>query len=59
MKFLNYCGRICVVLDMFVLVPIFGTSTTQFSVDTHEVSEVLRAHLFSVLYGGSKTNICY
>ena len=28
MKFLKCCGRICVVLDMLVLIPIFGTSTT-------------------------------
>ena len=28
MKFLNYCGRICVMLDMLVLIPILGTSTT-------------------------------
>ena len=28
MKFLNCCRRICVVFDMVVLRPIFGTSTT-------------------------------
>ena len=28
MKFLKCCGRICVVLDMLVLIPIFGTSPT-------------------------------
>ena len=28
MKLLACCGRICVVLDMLVLIPIFGTSTT-------------------------------
>ena len=28
MKFLNYCGRICVVLDILVLIPILGTNTT-------------------------------
>ena len=28
MKFLKCCGRICVVLDTLVLIPIFGTSTT-------------------------------
>ena len=28
MKFLKCLGRICVVLDMLVLIPIFGTSTT-------------------------------
>ena len=44
---------------MVVLRPIFGASTTPrtFPVDTHEVSEVLWAHLFSVKYAGVKTNI--
>ena len=28
MKFLKCCGRICVMLDKLVLIPIFGTSTT-------------------------------
>ena len=28
MRFLKCCGHICVVLDMVVLTPIFGTSTT-------------------------------
>ena len=55
MKFLKYCGRICVVLDMVVLRLIFGTSTTH--IPTHEVSEVLRAYLCSVKYAGAKTNI--
>ena len=55
MKFLKYCGRICVVLDMVVLRLIFGTSTTH--IPTHEVSEVLRAYLCSVKYAGVKTNI--
>ena len=27
-KFLKFCGRICAVLDMLVLMLIFGTSTT-------------------------------
>ena len=31
MKFLNYCGRICVMFDMLVLMRIFGTSTTHIS----------------------------
>ena len=31
MTFLKCCGRICVVLDMLVLIPIFGTSTTYIS----------------------------
>ena len=57
MKFLKCCGRICVVLDMLVLIPIFGTSTTHIPVDTHEVSEVLWAYLCSVGYAGANTNI--
>ena len=55
MKFLKYCARICVLLDMVVLGLIFGTSTTH--IPTHEVSEVLRAYLCSVKYTGVKTNI--
>ena len=55
MTFLMYCGRICVLLDMVVLRPIFGTSTTH--IPTHEVSEMLRAYLCSVKYAGVKTNI--
>ena len=54
MKFLKYCGHIFVLLDMVVLRPIFGTSTTH--IPTHEVSEVSRAYLCSVKYDGSKTN---
>ena len=57
MKFLICCGRICVVLDMLVLIPIFGTSTTQISRDTHEVSYMLWAYLFSVGNAGANTNI--
>ena len=55
MKFLKYCGRICVLLDIVVLRLIFGTSTAH--IPTHEVSEVLRAYLCSVIYAGVKTNI--
>ena len=55
MKFLKYCGCICVLLDMVVLRLIFGTSTAH--IPTHEVSEVLRAYLCSVIYAGVKTNI--
>ena len=55
MKFLKCCGRICVLVNMLVLIQIFGTSTTH--IPTHEVSEVLRAYLCSVGYGGYKTNI--
>ena len=57
MKFLNYCKRICVVLDMLVLIPIFGTTTTKFPVDTDEVSHMLWAYLCSVGYAGANTNI--
>ena len=56
-KFLKCCGRICVMLDMVVLMPIFGTSTTHIPVDIHKVSEELWAYLCSAGYGGSKTNI--
>ena len=28
MMFLKCCGRICVLLDMLVIIPIFGISTT-------------------------------
>ena len=55
MKFLKYCGRICVLLDMVVLRLIFGTGTTH--IPTHEVFEVLWAYLCSVGYGVSKTKI--
>ena len=57
MKFLKCCGRMCVVLDMLVLIPIFGTSTTHIPRDTHDLSEVLRAYLCSVGYAGANTNI--
>ena len=57
MKFLKFCGRICVVMDMLVLIPIFGTSTMHIPVDTHEVSEVLWAYLCSDGYAGANTNI--
>ena len=57
MKFLTCYGRICVVLDMVVLRPIFGTSTTHISSGHTRSSEVLWAYLCSVKYGGSKTNI--
>ena len=57
MTFLKCCGRICVVLDMLVLIPIFGTSTTHIPVDTHEVSEDLWAYLCSVGQAGANTNI--
>ena len=57
MKFLKYCGHICVVLDMVVLSPIFELPPCTLSVDTHEVSEVLWAYLCSVAYGGFKMKI--
>ena len=55
MKFLKCCGRICVVLDMLVLIPIFGTNTTL--IPSHEVSKVLRAYLCSFKHVGVKTII--
>ena len=57
MKFLKCCGRICVVLDMLVLIPIFGTSTTHIPSKKNEVSEVLWAYLCNVGYAGANTNI--
>ena len=57
MKFLKCCGRICVVLDMLVLIPIFGTSTTHIPTGHNEVSEVLWAYLCSVGYAGANTYI--
>ena len=58
MKFLKCCWRICVALDMLVLLPIFGTSTMYIpSGHTNEVFELLWAYLCGVGYGGSKTNI--
>ena len=57
MKFLKYCGRICVVLVMLVLIPIYGTRTRTFPVDSHEVFEVLWVYLCSVGYAGANTNI--
>ena len=57
MKFLKCCGRICVVLDMLVLIPIFSLASRTIPVDTHEVSEVLWAYLRSVGYAGANTNI--
>ena len=57
MKFLKCCTHICVVLNMVVLRPIFGTNTMSIPVDTHEVSEVLWEYLCSVIYSGSKTGI--
>ena len=57
MNFLNCCGRICVVLDMVVLIHNFTLVPYTFLVHTHEVSEVLWAYLCSVGYGGSKAKI--
>ena len=57
MKFLKICGRICVVLDILVLIPIFGTSTTHIPVDTHDLSKVLWAYLCRVGNAGANTNI--
>ena len=58
MKFVKCCGRMCVVLDMLVLIPIYALAPRTFPVDTHEVSEVLWAYLCSVGYAGANTNIC-
>ena len=55
MKILKYCGRIYVVFDMLVLIPIFDTSTTL--IPTHEVFEVVHAYLCSFKYAIVKTNI--
>ena len=57
MTFLKFCGRICVVLDMLVLNQYLALAPRTFPVVTHEVSEVLRACLFSVGYDGANTNI--
>ena len=60
MKFLNCCGRICVVLDMLVLIPIIkylALIPHTLPVDTHKVSELLWAYLCSVGYAGANTNI--
>ena len=55
MKFLKCCGRICVVLDMLVLIPIFGNNTTR--IPSHEVSKMLWAYLCSFNHVGVKTII--
>ena len=57
MKFVNYCGRICVVLDIPVLITILALEQSTFPVDTHDLSEVLWAYLCSVGYAGANTNI--
>ena len=57
MTFLKCCGRICVVLDMLVLIPILALAKRTFPLDTHEVSEVLWGSLCSAGYDGANTNI--
>ena len=57
MKFLKCCGRICVVLDMLVLKPIYALAPRTFPEDTQEVCEVLWAYLCSVGYAGANTDI--
>ena len=57
MKFLKCCGRICVMMDMLVLIQYLALAPRTFPVDTHEVSEVLGAYLCSVGYAGANTNI--
>ena len=57
MTFLKYCGRICVVLDMLVLIQYLELAPRTFPVGTHDLSEVLWAYLCSVGYAGANTNI--
>ena len=57
MKFLNCCGRICVVLDMLVLIQYLPLAPRTFQVDTRDLSEVLWAYLCRVGYAGANTNI--
>ena len=57
MKFLKCCGHFCVLLDMLVLIQIFGLAPRTFKVDKHKVAEVLREYLCSVGYAGANTNI--
>ena len=58
MRFLKSCGRICLVLDMVVLRPIYvSLAPRTFPVDSHEVFEVLWAYLCTIVYTGANTNI--
>ena len=55
MNFLKCCVCICVVLDMLVLINIFGPSTTY--IQTHEVYEVVHAYLCTLKCASVKRNI--
>ena len=57
MKFLKCCGHICVELDILVLIQNLALAPRSFTVDAHEVSEVLWAYLCSVGYAGANTDI--
>ena len=50
MKFLKCCGRIYVVLDMLVLIPIFGNSTGR-------ICAVLDMLVLIPIFGTSTTHI--
>ena len=57
MKFMKCCGRICVVLDMLVLIPIFGTNKTHNS-SGHTLSFISTwAYVCSVGDAGANTNV--
>ena len=57
MKFLKFCERICIVLDMLVLLQIFGTSTTYIPSRITWSFWSVWAYVCSVKYVGVKTNI--
>ena len=64
MKFLKCCGRICVVLDMLVLIPIYGTSTThipskhmKFVMCCGRICVVLDMLVLIPIFGTSTTHI--
>ena len=65
MKFLKCCGRICVVLDMLVLIPIFGTNPNAYSQWTHmkflnycrRICVVLDMLVLIPIFGTSSTHI--
>ena len=65
MKFVKICGRICVVLDMLVLIPIFGTSHHAHSQWTHmkflkfslRICVVLDMLVLIPIFGTSTTHI--
>ena len=64
MTFLKCCGRICVVLDMLVLIPIFGNSTahipsghTKFVNYCGSICVVLDMLVLIPIFGTSTTHI--